>query len=599
MPHRFTVVYVRFVPILGILVSCLASAQTSCSFTHTNHSCTLTLDRNSFVFPPALQMYPGQIVTVQMQNGKNFEVYTLDPAPGQANVLPDVTSAALGNLNTILAAASSLGPARASPVPQTSPTVVVPAITMESSQGLLGSREVIDPCKVTPNGEACKKHKADPCVTDPKGVDCRGVRDAELADAIVKAISKEKADEEAQKKRDAIEDAKKLKEALAVCTFEQVSQFSDPGCMIYLLRGTSEDILRATLPSKGIYLELQRFITPDAQTLPATTATLPDLLAQLCGVTPSPSLDRPCALGSDDGLIRRQAIASANAAALLSRITKPPSQQSVPPSQTYNPLPTPVLKAMQLVAEEQAALDAIRKDLEGYASRIQDLILDPANPPGPVIGTIHDTGPYDHSSRTVNSSLNRLNLVSNSQEAANDGSKKALIVTIAVVYGEARWEASSGVALAFRPIRTFTVAPIISSAGLQTGSYINQSKAGPQVVPFVSADFRVGDDFKISGWRAAIYATGGVGYNISQESADYLVGPSISWRGVLLSALCDFGNGTRLGQGLTAGQMLPGTPATPTTPFTPSSIATLPTTNHIVPAFTVAVSVRIPGITGR
>jgi len=139
--------------------------------------------------------------------------------------------------------------------------------------------------------------------------------------------------------------------------------------------------------------------------------------------------------------------------------------------------------------------------------------------------------------------------VSNSQEAANEGSKKALIVTIAVVYGEARWEASSGVALAFRPIRTFTVAPVISaSTGLQTSSYISESKAGPEVVPFVSADFRLGDDFKFLGWRGAFYATGGIGYNISQESADFLVGPSISWRGVLLSGLCDFGTARASGK---------------------------------------------------
>ena len=190
-------------------------------------------------------------------------------------------------------------------------------------------------------------------------------------------------------------------------------------------------------------------------------------------------------------------------------------------------------------------------------------------------------------------------MVSNSQEAANDGSKKALIVTISVVYGEARWEASSGVAVAFRPVRTFSVAPVISSGAVQTGSYISESKAGPEVVPFASADLRLGHDFSLGGWRGAFYATGGVGYNISQESADFLVGPSISWRGVLISTLCDFGNGARLGQGFTVGESLPGTPASGTTPYVPTSITTLPTTNHMVPAFTIGISVRIPGIAGR
>lgn len=140
---------------------------------------------------------------------------------------------------------------------------------------------------------------------------------------------------------------------------------------------------------------------------------------------------------------------------------------------------------------------------------------------------------------------------------------------------------------------------MISTAGLQTGSYINQNKAGPEFVPFAAADLRLGNDFELGGWRAAFYATAGLGYNISQESADYLVGPSLSWRGVLLSALCDFGNGARLGQGLTVGESLPGTPASSTTPYTPTTISTIPTTNHMVPAFTIGISVRIPGIAGR
>jgi hypothetical protein len=484
-------------------------------------------------------------------------------------------------------------------VPPFSPTIVVPPGSTGGAP-LAAHGVIVDPCTLDKDGEACKKHKADPCMQDPNGADCRKEKDAELAEAIVNAMSKEKDEEDKKKKIQDAKDEAKLRQDLSACTFEQVSQFSNPECMMKFLRLASESILRETLSSKKVYLELQQFITPDSQTLPPTTATLANLLGELCGTTPSPALDRPCALSSEDGLIRRQAIASADAAALLSRITKPPTLQNIPATETYNPLTPHVLKAMQLVGEEQAALDAIRKDLEGYASRIQDLILDPPNPQGAIIGTIHDSGPSHHLSRTVNFSLNRLNLVSNSQEAANEGSKKALIVTIAVVYGEARWEASSGVALAFRPIRTFTVAPVISaSTGLQTSSYISESKAGPEVVPFVSADFRLGDDFKFLGWRGAFYATGGIGYNISQESADFLVGPSISWRGVLLSGLCDFGNGARLGQGLTVGETLAGTPATPTTPFTPTTITTLPTSNYLVPAFMIGISVRIPGIAGR
>jgi hypothetical protein len=349
----------------------------------------------------------------------------------------------------------------------------------------------------------------------------------------------------------------------------------------------------------------------------ATPDTLEGLLRELCGSSPPLDPNHPCAIDSsnDDSLIHKQADASANAAAVLAKLTKPPSSQAdkISASAHDNPPTQPVLDAMQLVTEEQAALDAIRKDLEGYASRIQDLVNHPVIASGIIgsgdptanpqeVGEIKDTGKTFHVTHSLNYSLNRLNLVTNSLEAANDGSKKALIVTINVVYGDARWEASSGVAVAFRPIRTFTVAPVIPSTGSMAGSltaqYIGQSKGGPEVVPFAAADLRVGNDFNLGGWRGAFYATAGVGYNTSQVSADYLLGPSISWRGVLFSALCDFGNGARLGQGLTVGQSL-GTPGAGSTPFTPTTITTLPTTNHLVPAFTIGISVRIPGIAGR
>jgi hypothetical protein len=500
----------------------MPSAQDpACSFTHTNRNCILTLDRNSFVFPAPLQMSPRSVVTVRIRYGNDFEMYTLDPAPGQATILPDVTSTVLGNLSTILAAASSLGAVSTSAVPQAQPAVK----TLE-----------VDPCKKNPKGEECQKIKAE------------------------------------ELKQPAIDNLK-------------------------LLQDATDKILAASLPSKNVYGELQALLTPDAQpplvqvpppVVSKTHIKLEDLLRELCGASTDLGSYQPCARHGTDGLLYRQAAASAYAAAVLAGITKSLSSVDIPSMETYQPLITDVLNAMQLVNEEQAALDSIRKDLEGYAARIQDLIGHPTMVEG-TVGYIQDSGISRHVSRAVNYSLNRLNLVTNSQEAANDGSKKALIVTIAVVYGDSHWEASSGIAFAFRPIRTFTVAPVVAN-GSQT--YISEAKAGPEVVPFATADYRLGDDFKLLGWRGAFYATGGVGYNISQETADFLVGPSLAWRGLLLSALCDFGHGAHLGQGLMVGDQL-GTSTTPT------SVTTLPTTNYWVPAFTIGISVRIPGVPGR
>ena len=148
MSHRLRIHYLALLLMLGINLTGRALAENPCSFTHTNHDCTLTLNRNSFVFPPPLQMYPGAVVTVKIENGRDFEAYTLDQAPGQATVRPDVASAVLANLNTILGAATSFGATSPSPVPSglAAPMAAeVPGVKAEQ----------IDPCKTAPQGIDC------------------------------------------------------------------------------------------------------------------------------------------------------------------------------------------------------------------------------------------------------------------------------------------------------------------------------------------------------------------------------------------------------------------------------------------------------------
>lgn len=580
-----------------IVPATVADAQDRCSFTRTNHDCTITLNRNSFVFPAPLQLYPGAVVTVKIENGNDFELYTLDPAPGQATPLLDVTSTALGNLNTILAAAGSLAAASASSVP---PPVVAP--TAPASPGAPGGEIGLTAESaekgVTSHGRG-KYVSTDPCEKDPNGPACRQEKDAELANAVVQALAAQKASDKAAQDAKDQKAENDFRKYTAICDADHVSQFSTETCMLTLLNAASQGILKATVPSQDIYGELNTLLTPDAQPplapQPPPNASKPHiafehLLQELCGEPSVPHYYQPCGIAGSHSLVHQQADASAFAAALLARLTKPPSNVNVPPTDIYPQPSARVLNAMQLATEEQAALDAIRKDLEGFASRLQDLANHATMTAG-TVGYIRDSRISHHVSRTVNYTLNRLNLVCNSQEAANDGSKKVAIVTVAAVYGEAHWEANTGVALVFRPIRSFTVAPIISNA-MQNGSYVSESKASPEVAPFVAADYRLGSDFKLFGWRGAFYGTGGVGYNTSQESADFLVGPSLSWRGLLLSGLCDFGHGARLAQGLTVGEPL-GSGSTPTT------ITTIPTTNYWVPALTIGVSVRIPGISGR
>ena len=328
-----------------------AFAQKPCSLTNTNHNCTLTLDRNSFVFPPTLQLYPSAVVTVRIKNGHNFEAYTLDQAPGQATARPDVASSVLANLNAILSAASSLGAVSTSPVP--------PPLIVEEK---------------VPEAHVVKKE--DPCKQDTQSIDCR-------VDIIVQALKEEKADEDAAATKAAKAQQDALDHSINACDDPNyLSQFSTEECMLKALQAASVRILAvAATPSQNLYQELQAFLTPDAPTQ-SSPASLKDLLDQLCGSSPPLDSNHPCAINNtDNSLIHQQAAASAFAASVLSKLTKPPSSINIPSTAPYKPLTQPVLNAMQLVTEEQAALDAIRKDLEGYASRIQDSSINQSSLP--------------------------------------------------------------------------------------------------------------------------------------------------------------------------------------------------------------------------
>jgi hypothetical protein len=200
--------------------------------------------------------------------------------------------------------------------------------------------------------------------------------------------------------------------------------------------------------------------------------------------------------------------------------------------------------------------------------------------------------------RTVTYSLNTLNLLSVSQEAAPDASKKKLLATIALNFADQpiksqskrstafRWEGSAGAFFSTLPIRSFSASPVFTG-GTVTDKVITQNILHPTVVPFAAANFRL-YDLPWSRWRSALYWTGGVGINPNTVSADFATGLSISWRSLMLSGLCHFGHDVRLTQGLHVGQSLgAGFSGNP------------PTQTYWTPAFALGVSIRIPALTGR
>jgi hypothetical protein len=223
--------------------------------------------------------------------------------------------------------------------------------------------------------------------------------------------------------------------------------------------------------------------------------------------------------------------------------------------------------------------------------------------------------------------LNVLNLISNPQQAVPSSATKKQIASISLNFadigpggGEAataqsssgaaagsgqrtpstttapsfgpgvtslRWEAAAGAFFSSLPVRSFAVSPVYTS-GVQTDNVVVINKARPTVVPFASANFRLISDLSWTRWRSAIYLTGGVGINPNTTTADFAAGPSISWRGLMVSPLWHYGHSVRLTQGFTVGESLGA-----------SFKGSVTTQTYWTSAWAVGISIRVPTITGR
>jgi hypothetical protein len=201
--------------------------------------------------------------------------------------------------------------------------------------------------------------------------------------------------------------------------------------------------------------------------------------------------------------------------------------------------------------------------------------------------------------RTITYAVDTLNLISNSQQAVPDPAKKKALGTVAINFADRpdnfpgdlhsafRREASAGAFFSSLPVRSFSVAPVFTN-GVVTDKTVTQSILHPTVVPFAAANYRLTNDLKWTRWKSGIYWTGAVGINPNTVSADFGTGLSISYRALMLSALCHWGHDVRLTQGLKLNESLGA-----------GFSGTLPTQTYWTPSFAFGVSVRVPALTGR
>lgn len=80
---------------------------------------------------------------------------------------------------------------------------------------------------------------------------------------------------------------------------------------------------------------------------------------------------------------------------------------------------------------------------------------------------------------------------------------------------------------------------------------------------------------------------GAVGINPNTMTADFATGLSISWRALMVSALCQFEHDVSLTQGLTVRESLGA-----------SFNGSLPNQTHWTTSFAIGLSVRVPSLTG-
>jgi peptidoglycan/LPS O-acetylase OafA/YrhL len=163
----------------------------------------------------------------------------------------------------------------------------------------------------------------------------------------------------------------------------------------------------------------------------------------------------------------------------------------------------------------------------------------------------------------------------------SDSSTKQALATLTVQFqSNPRFEVSTGLMVPLTPYHSFSAAAVATN-GTVTGNVVQVTRTYT-VVPMVSTNILV-KDFIAMHQRAAWFGSVDVGYNPATSSVEFGVGPSFSWKSLVLSGLADIGRDTQLAGGFTVGQALPAN--NPPKPLTT-------TVWSVKPA--IGLSIRIP-----
>jgi hypothetical protein len=253
-------------------------------------------------------------------------------------------------------------------------------------------------------------------------------------------------------------------------------------------------------------------------------------------------------------------------------------------------------------------LTAIIQDLQKYAANIDQANRDPENCKD--MGNISDVAKDDKGvgrkilGRQVQFALNAVNDIGTPIVSVPSSAQKKTIVTITVLYADPIFEASAGVffsALANRSFANQTLVTQNPGAPPTPGDVvITQGISRPTVVPFAAANFRIGSTWTYpDDRRGAFYFTAGVGINASSTSGEFGIGPSISWRSLMLTPMLHLGRDLRLTQGEFVGEVWCNqTAAHGNVPKCSGSPPAPSSERFWKPTFAVGLSVRVPSVFG-
>ncbi|MGB8013871.1 MAG: hypothetical protein WCF68_19820 [Terriglobales bacterium] len=206
--------------------------------------------------------------------------------------------------------------------------------------------------------------------------------------------------------------------------------------------------------------------------------------------------------------------------------------------------------------------------------------------------------------RQVSFSVSAVNEVGTPVASVPSATQKKSIATITVLYADPIFEVSAGAFFSTLPYRSFANQTVVTqnpgTSPTPGDVVIVQTITRPTIVPFAAANWRLGHDFTWPDYRrGAFYFTTAIGLNPNNSTAEFGIGPSISWRSVMFSPMLHIGHDIRLTQGEFVGEIWCNqTAANGSVPKCSGGPPSPSTERFWTSAFALGISIRVPSVFG-